>query len=101
MEDTGILEPEAFSSLVKAYVRAQNRDLAECTLLKIQTAEDDYSHAAQILGKKLRNSDYLGVLPDGGLYILLANTKKEEALIVGSRLEELGYQNEIVENIDV
>lgn len=101
MEDTGILEPEAFSSLVKAYVRAQNRDLAECTLLKIQTAEDDYSHAAQILGEKLRNSDYLGVLPDGGLYILLANTKKEEALIVGSRLEELGYQNEIVENIDV
>lgn len=101
MEDTGILEPEAFSSLVKAYVRAKNRDLAECTLLKIKTAEDDYSNAAQILGKKLRNSDYLGVLPDGGLYILLANTKKEEALIVGSRLEELGYQNEIVENIDV
>lgn len=101
MEDTGILEPEAFSSLVKAYVRAKTKDLAECTLLKIHAAETDYSNAAQILGKKLRNSDYLGILPDGGLYILLANTRNEEALIVGSRLEHLGYQNEIVENINI
>ena len=47
--------------------------------------------------KRLRGSDYMGIMTDGGLYVLLANTTKESAVPVQARVKENGYQTEIVE----
>ena len=96
-----ILREDAFKPLVKAYMDAEAKDLAECVLLKIEADPVQYRQIAQFMAKKLRGSDYLGILPDGKLYALLANTTKENAGFVQERFEQNGYSTEIVEKIAV
>ena len=98
IEGSSILEPEAFTSLVQAYTRAKAKNLAECTLIRIQTV-GDLKESGAAVARRLRNSDYLGIYADGGLYILLTNTTADEAEIVQKRLLENGFKNEIVENV--
>ena len=49
--------------------------------------------------EKMRDSDYIGIMEDDQLYVLLANTGQENAVIVQKRFEENGYRTEIVEEI--
>ena len=96
-----ILSEEAFKPLVKSYMDAEAKDLAECVLLKISGAREQYRQIGEVMGKKLRDSDYIGILPDGKLYVLLANTTKENAGFVQERFKQNGYSTEIVEKIAV
>ena len=50
--------------------------------------------AAEVLGKKLRQTDYVGML-DGGLYVLLSDTEEKNALGVITRFAEAGYESTI------
>lgn len=95
---TQTLKTEAFETLVKAYLTARTRGLTECTLLAVTVDENDYMAAAKLLSGKLRQSDYIGTLSDGGLYTLLANTNGKDAEYVINRFAELGYASRIVEN---
>nr|MBP3597942.1 NAD(P)-dependent oxidoreductase [Eubacterium sp.] len=97
--DTKILEPEAFTSLVMAYQKAEKKNLTECTLLRIE-ASSGYEQVSLVLMKNLRQTDYLGTLKDGKLYVLLANTDRDEAAIVIQRFAKAGYQSKIVERIE-
>ncbi len=99
VEDTRILEPEAFSSLVDAYQKAKKRNLTECTLLHILEKPEYAEKAAEVLKDNLRQSDYMGKLKDGELYVLLSNTNHVEAGVVVHRFLEHGYQSEIMEKI--
>ncbi len=47
--------------------------------------------------KKLRQTDYIGTLKDGGLYVLLANSNNNDVQFVINRLKEIGYDSDIVE----
>lgn len=100
-EGSRILREDAFKPLVKAYMDAEAKDLAECVFLKIDADPEQYRQIDQLMAKKLRDSDYLGILPDGKLYALLANTTKENAGFVQERFEQNGYSTEIVEKIAV
>ena len=95
---TQTLKTDAFQTLVKAYLTARSRGLTECTLLSVKVQEKDYMESAKLLGSKLRQSDYIGTLPDGGLYALLANTNNSDAEYVIRRFAELGYESGIAEN---
>ncbi len=95
---TQTLKTEAFQTLVKAYLTARTRGLTECTLLAVSVEENDHMAAAKLLAGKLRQSDYIGTLSDGGLYTLLANTNGKDAEYVINRFAELGYASRIVEN---
>lgn len=95
---TQTLKTEAFQTLVKAYLTARNRGLTECTLLSVTVEGEDYMEAAKLLTGKLRQSDYIGTLEDGGLYTLLANTSSTDAEYVIRRFAELGYKSGIVAN---
>lgn len=95
---TQTLKTEAFQTLVKAYLTARTRGLTECTLLAVAVEEKDHMAAAKLLAGKLRQSDYIGTLSDGGLYTLLANTNGKDAEYVINRFAELGYASRIVEN---
>ena len=99
LEDTNILEPEAFTSLVEAYQKARKKNLTECTLLQIQTGQENFERAGKVLTKNLRQTDYLGTMLDGRLYVLLSNTVREEAEIVINRFADAGYESTIVEGI--
>lgn len=101
LEHTRILETNAFSSLVHAYQQAKRRNLTECTILQIDENGDSIQGIGEKIAKSLRQSDYLGKLEDGNLYALLANTTKEEALIVKERFLEKGIESRIVEKVAV
>jgi hypothetical protein len=91
VEGTNILEPEAFRSLVDAYLNALHKGLTECTLVEIHVPEEEEKAAAEVLMTKVRNSDPFGILEDNKLYLLLANTPEKDASFVINRFKEAGY----------
>lgn len=90
-----ILNREAFSGLLKAFLDARSRGLTDCTLLRCG-GEDPLSKADRIRSL-LRQTDYLGMLDDQGLYLLLSNTGREDARIVCDRMKEKGLEVCVVE----
>ena len=99
IQGTNILEPEAFSSLVKAYLKARDKGLTQCALLSVDTEEKDREETGRRLTKLLRQSDYVGELEDGKMYALLANTSTKDADMVRERFEKEGVYCQIQEDI--
>lgn len=99
IEGTNILEPEAFRSLVSAYLHAREKKLTECTLIQITSSDLSREEAGQKLAKLMRQSDYVGMFEDGRVYALLANTNAVDAQLVGKRFREEGFECEIQEDI--
>lgn len=96
--DSKMLEPEAFTELLRAYMVAQDKGLTQSVILKIKTEAPFYMEASQRIMEKLRESDYIGIAKNGGLYVLLPNTKAADAKFVRKRLTALGYESKIVES---
>ena len=92
----GALETEAFTTLLQVYEHARAKNLTEYTLLKLE-AEELPDGIGLELAKRLRQSDYVGATKDGNLYILLANTSKDNAQVVVDRLLSAGYTTKILE----
>lgn len=99
IQGTNILEPEAFSSLVKAYLKARDKGLTQCALLSVDTEKKDREETGRRLTKLLRQSDYVGELEDGKMYALLANTSTKDADMVRERFEKEGVYCQIQEDI--
>lgn len=99
MGDTKTLETEAFTSLMNAYLKAQDKGLTECTVLRVEADREAYVEAGKKLMSKLRQTDYIGTLKDGGLYALLPNTSRDDAQYVIRRFAEIGYPSQIVEEV--
>lgn len=95
VEGSDILEQDAFKQLVTAFFDARRRGLTECILLKIRHTDENFKETAEQLGKKLRQTDYFGVLNDG-LYVLLPNTDEDGAAGVIERFKGFGFESLIV-----
>lgn len=89
LEHTNIMSPDAFGQLVRAFFGAKANGLTECALLEI--VAEDRRQAAEVLGKNMRQTDYMGVLEDGRFYILLSNTDEKNAEGVIGRFQSAGY----------
>ena len=76
-QNSRILEPEAFESLVQAYMKAKLKNLVECVLIKVDVQNSEYQKTDEQMSGYMRDSDYMGMLPDGNLYVLLTNTNRE------------------------
>lgn len=98
IEGTKILETSAFTELVDAYLRARNKSLTECAILRIEVSPEQQETAAAALTKLMRQSDYIGKLEDGNLYALLSNTENKDADFVIRRFAEVGYKSWIKED---
>lgn len=96
---TRIMETEAFSALSHAFMSAESKGLTDSTLLRVNSASNDTKQNGLFLEAKLRDTDYIGTLEDGKLYILLSNTSKEHSLHVIERMAILGVDIEIVEEM--
>lgn len=94
MEGTKILEEEAFSHLVTAFMNAKKDGLAECTLLEMDIKKGKFKKKEELLEKNLRKSDYLGIM-NGKPYVLLTNTDKKNAEYVIRRFEEIGCHSTV------
>lgn len=95
VEGSDVLGNEAFKQLVSAFFDARRRGLTECALLKIKHTDENFKTTAEQLEKKLRQTDYFGVLEDG-LYVLLPNTDEEGAKGVIERFKSFGFESMIV-----
>lgn len=98
VNESRILETEAFTILARAYVQAEQKGLTECTLLRILTEPANYFTAGAELTLKLRSNDHIGTLQDGHLYVLLANSTIHDAQFVIRRFAEMGYETEVMED---
>jgi len=94
-KDSNILNKQAFSALVQMFQSAQARGLTDCTLLRY-AGENAISKSGEI-GAFLRQSDYLGSMEDGSLYILLPNADAGDAQFVIKRFADKGFEVSIVE----
>lgn len=88
---TNVLAVDAFTTLLKAYLNAMKKDLTEACILQPDIGGKTVEEAGNDIVKILRNTDYLGQLADGNLYILLSNTNTENASFVTERLQKIGY----------
>lgn len=96
VEETNVLDEEAFTHLAKAFFEARQKGLTECALLEIKgVGENNRKEAARALGTQMRQTDYLGVLRGNHLYVLLSNTDQEGARSVIERFQAQGYRSEI------
>lgn len=97
IDGSRILQGEAFTSLVKAFFEAGEKGLTECAVLRMDIPKEHYVEASIALSGKLRQSDYIGVMSDGRLYVLLGNTSKENASVLIERFHGLGYESRLWE----
>lgn len=98
--ETNVLDENAFTLLVKAFFEARAKGLTECTLLEIvETGEREMENTAAVLGSRMRQTDYMGMLEGGKLCVLLANTDEENARKVRERFREQGCESYIREAV--
>ena len=117
--DGYVMEQEAFTLLVHAFLTARNKGLTECEVLQIvpqsvnesniqtdrQTnthgafGPEGYGDAGKALACRIRKEDYIGTLKDGNLYILLSNSNITDAELVIKRIEGVGYRGIVLEDI--
>jgi len=98
IDGTKLMESEAFTGLMHAYVNAEKKGWTQCTVLELLTGEGvDIKAAGQEIAGILRQHDYVGMLDDGRIFVLLSNTREEEASIVIGRIAEKGYGCRIVD----
>lgn len=90
VEETEILNVEAFEMLVKAFLDAKAQGLTECELMSVPVKKADWERVSDKLKQVVRQTDYLGVREDKELHILLPNTNKEGVDIVKKRLQDMG-----------
>lgn len=93
VEGTDVMTADAFVQLVRAFMEAKEKELTECVLLEIKAEEGSCAQAAKVLGKSIRESDYMGMLEDGRLYVLLSNTDAKNAEKVRERFLSVGYES--------
>lgn len=101
VKGTRIMEADAFTDLVHAFLNARRRELTECVILNVIVKPDEQEQAAVQLEKMLRRTDYMGRLADGQLYVLLTNSDTTSARFVIDRFQEAGYKSILREEIDI
>jgi len=98
-KDSNLLSKEAFSALVRVFQTAHARGVTDCTILKY--AGQNAVARSEEVRAYLRQSDYLGSMEDGCLYILLPNADRRDAQFAIQRLASKGFEVSVVEEMDV
>ncbi len=99
VEGTNVLEESAFTLLAKAFFDAREKGLTEYVLLEILAEGENYEKVAGTLGSSIRQSDYMGILNGGRLYVLLSNTNRENAGGIMERFRSAGYECRVDETV--
>ena len=93
--ETDILRPEYFAKELEIQQKMAEAGVASHLLLKVE------SENAESLTEKsrglVRQSDYIGMDENGGLYLLLSMVTKDTFSVIGERLQNKGISYSIVE----
>ena len=97
VEGSRLMAGDAFLQLARAFLGARDQGLTECALLKVPVPDKNCVAAASALSGSTRQSDYMGSVRDGVLYVLLSNTSSENAGIIQERFLAAGYESSLIE----
>lgn len=92
---TSILQEDAFRDIVDIYMRAGDKGYSESTILHIQKGEMSIMEINNKIKPSLRETDYIGMMSNKSLAILLTNSSKDDSLIVKDRLERSGISTRL------
>ncbi|WP_276354070.1 NAD-dependent epimerase/dehydratase family protein [Cohnella caldifontis] len=94
LEDTLILKPEVFKEILDSKRLARDRHGVEYALLTPVDSRPghDFAELSRVISRSLRETDYIGLSPDGKLLLLLSNSTREEADFVARRLSQSGVE---------
>lgn len=95
--EAGALRQDLFAELVAAYRNASQANQTEYSLLQIGCGQEEQKEKVLLLRRVLRQTDYVGNLSDGKLYVLLSSTDREGCAVVRKKLETEGIHSSIVE----
>lgn len=93
LEGTNVLKEDAFKVIIKTFFEAKARGLTECALIEFVMGYHNYESISIQIASSIRQTDFMGVMQGGKLYILLSNTDMKNAEIVQERLRKLGYES--------
>lgn len=96
---TKVLQEDAFKEMVELYRRAGKKGYAEASLLYIQNEDMSITDISDLIHPLLRETDYIGLLEDGGLSVLLTNSNMKESAYVRERLEGVGIKTTYLSHI--
>ena len=96
-----VLRADVFEKLVSAYRDAGSRKLTEYALLQILCTPPQQQSSARAVGRALREIDYIGLLEDGNLYVLLSCTDHATGALVQQEIEKLGVRTRVIEESEL
>ena len=89
LTELGILNNEAFNSILHIYMYGKTEEVVDYCLLKlVEDPQMEIEKAIEILRAQLRDTDYIGNSKSGEIFVLLTNTSHEEADFVKGRLAD-------------
>lgn len=101
IEGSRALAPESFEALVNAFLKAKEKGLSNCTLLRFSSDRLSNSQMQIAVQDGIRMSDYFGCDKDGVWYSLLSNTEEDAAGLVIGRFAEKGIKAEIIREFGI
>lgn len=93
--ETKILDEKAFKEIIDNEKYARELNMSQFTILEIERNNKNLEDWDKLLKGTIRNSDYLGILSDKKLGILLTNTESADTLYVKERLKNKGIESAI------
>lgn len=96
IEGTNIMKESSFMEMLKLHDSMMEQKIADYILLRLNCGSLSLEEADHILQSKIRENDCLGIMEDGTLYLILAQTAQEHVPLVVKRLEQAGFGCEVV-----
>ena len=94
---THVMEADAYAQLVSAFLRAREKGFTKCTRIDLLVSGLSLEELDVKLSQLLRTTDYVGLLPEGNLQVLLANSAPDDARFAVKRLLNAGIDCRIEE----
>ena len=85
--ETTILQEAAFQEMLRVYQHAEEKGYAELSVFYVQTNNMPLKELSDKIRPLLRDTDYVGIMADGDLAVLLTNTNQSESIYVRKRLD--------------
>ncbi len=95
LPDTTILIKDSFRRVVDIYQNATNKGYAESCICFVESEGLSPKELHDRIRPILRETDYVGMIQEDRLAVLLTNTNEEESVFVRKRLEERNIKTSI------
>lgn len=99
IQGTEIMTQESFQEVLTMVQDAVNKHLAGWIAIELTNNSEDVQHISGQISNLLRANDYIGIAPNGKIWALLANSDRTGAEIVLGRMNKIGIQGRMVENL--